>query len=82
MDHRGFLVEHIEFPVEFEVNSGHGGGDFGLMRQYVQTRRGNADALTDARHALESHLMAFAAEEARLENRVVDMQEFKRRAGV
>jgi len=82
MDHRGFLVERIEFPVEFEGNAGHGGGDFGLMRQYVQTRRRNADALTDARHALESHLMAFAAEEARLENRVVDMEEFRRNAGV
>jgi predicted dehydrogenase len=82
MDHRGFRLEHIEFPVEIEGNAGHGGGDFGLMRQFVQTMRGNADALTDARHALESHLMAFAAEEARLENKVVDMQEFKRRAGV
>jgi hypothetical protein len=82
MDHRGFQVEHIEFLVEIEGNAGHGGGDFGLMRQFVQTRRGNADALTDARHALESHLMAFASEEARLENRVVDMQDFKQRAGV
>ena len=82
MDHRGFRLERIGFPVEIEGNAGHGGGDFGLMRQYVQTMRGNADALTDARHALESHLMAFAAEEARMENKVVDMQEFRKRAGV
>ncbi|MCJ7695546.1 MAG: Gfo/Idh/MocA family oxidoreductase, partial [Anaerolineaceae bacterium] len=82
MDHRGFLVDHIEFPVEFEGNAGHGGGDFGLMRQFVQTMRGNADARTSARHALESHLMAFAAEEARLDNKVVEMKRFKRKARV
>ncbi len=79
-DHRGFCVQHIEFPTEVESNSGHGGGDFGLMRQFVLSMRGNAPALTSARHALESHLMAFAAEEARLEEKVVKMDEFKQRA--
>jgi hypothetical protein len=36
--------------------------------------------LTTARESLESHLMAFAAEESRLNNAVVDMAEFRRRA--
>jgi len=31
---------------------------------------------------LDSDLMAFVAEEARLENKVVNMQEFKSRVGV
>jgi len=79
-DHRGYLSEHLDFASGVEETSGHGGGDFGLMRQFVQTMRGDAPPLTSARHSLESHLMAFAAEEARLNAKVVDMQEFKSRA--
>ena len=81
-DHRGYLSEHLDFTSGIEETSGHGGGDFGLMRQFVQTMRGDAPPLTSARHSLESHLMAFAAEEARLEGKVVNMQEFKTRAAV
>jgi len=36
--------------------------------------------LTSARESLESHLMAFAAEESRLNGTVVDMNEFRNRA--
>jgi hypothetical protein len=34
--------------------------------------------LTTARESLESHLMAFAADRARRENRIVDMDAFRR----
>lgn len=54
--------------------SGHGGGDFGLMRDFVKALRGEATKhQTTARVSLESHLLAFAAEEARLTRRVVEM---------
>jgi len=36
--------------------------------------------LTSARASLESHLMAFAAEKARVEGGVVDMDEFRAQA--
>jgi hypothetical protein len=42
--------------------------------------RGQAAALTTARESLESHLLAFAAEESRLKGTVVDMADFRQRA--
>jgi hypothetical protein len=50
------------------------------MTAFVQALRSPASALTTARESLESHLMAFAAEEARLSGAVVSMDDFRRRA--
>jgi predicted dehydrogenase len=56
---------------------GHGGGDYGLMSAFVKSLRKESGApLTTASQALESHLMAFAAETARVENRIVSREEF------
>ncbi|NIV37673.1 MAG: hypothetical protein GWN58_52140 [Anaerolineae bacterium] len=63
--------------------SGHGGGDAGLMAAFVRALRpelGGAGGLTTSRESLESHLMAFAAEEARVEGGIVTMDEFRQRA--
>jgi predicted dehydrogenase len=48
------------------AGAGHGGGDFGLMAAFVQALRQGGPAFTTADQALESHLLAFAAEKARL----------------
>jgi predicted dehydrogenase len=57
--------------------SGHGGGDEGLMSAFIASLRGKrALAVTTARQSLESHLMAFAAERARLEKRIITREEF------
>ncbi|MEP7198229.1 MAG: Gfo/Idh/MocA family oxidoreductase, partial [Chloroflexota bacterium] len=62
-DHVTNRVEHV--PLE-GAQSGHGGGDFGLMQAFVGALRSNqSDVLTSARNSMESHLMAFAAEQAR-----------------
>ena len=60
---------------------GHGGGDAGLMTAFVQTMEGEEQALrTSARDSLESHLMAFAAEESRLNGgQLIDMAEYRAR---
>lgn len=59
---------------------GHGGGDFGVVRAFLQAVRCEAHLLTSAREALESHLLAFAAEASRLGGSVVEMGDFRRRA--
>ncbi len=57
----------------------HGGGDQGLVASFADSLRGRqeAEALTSGRASLESHLMGFAAERARLEGRVVGMDELR-----
>lgn len=70
-------AEVIHPPV---ASSGHGGGDFGLMRAFVRTMTEGAPPATSGRVSLESHLMAFAAEEARLNRVVVNMAEYRQRA--
>lgn len=58
--------------------SGHGGGDEGLMNAFVCTLRGETVAhQTGARSSLESHLMAFAAEESRRARQAMDMEAYR-----
>lgn len=52
---------------------GHGGGDYGLMAAFVDSIQTGSRGLTTAQEALESHLLAFAAEQARLDARVVEI---------
>jgi len=61
---------------------GHGGGDEGVMAAFVRTlRQGRVDPLTSARASLESHLMAFAAEQSRLqEGAVIEMDAYRQEA--
>jgi predicted dehydrogenase len=57
---------------------GHGGGDTGVMNAFVRTLRGeDRQPLTSARASLESHLMAFAAEQARVSGEMVDMATYR-----
>jgi len=53
----------------------HGGGDFGLMENFVNALLADDPSLiiTGPQESLESHLAVFAAEKARTENRVVEM---------
>ncbi len=60
--------------------AGHGGGDVGIMAAFVKALHDPESALTTARESLESHLMAFAAEQARVDNTIVSMDQFRRRA--
>jgi len=50
-----------------------------VMRAFAWTlRQGKSESLTSARASLESHLMAFAAEKARVEGVIVDMDAYRR----
>jgi predicted dehydrogenase len=57
------------------ILSGHGGGDKGIMESFTSAVAKNDQNLIDttADNALESHLIVFAAERARLERRVVEL---------
>jgi len=59
---------------------GHGGGDLGLIRTFVEAVRTNNQALlgTDISEVLKSHLTVFSAEMSRREGRVVDCAEFEK----
>jgi len=63
---------------------GHGGGDERLFKHVIECFwKGDSHAgeepLTTIDESVESHLLAWAAEEARLEGKVVQMDEFRRR---
>ena len=79
-DHLTGQVEVIRPPVGPIGGTGHGGADAELMAGFVHALRDPACALTTARDSLESHLLAFAAEEARVSGTIVDMAEFRHRA--
>ena len=61
-DHLTGEVEDV--PIIARDESGHGGGDYGIVRSFLNAVKGVPDdSVTTARESLESHLMAFAAEE-------------------
>jgi hypothetical protein len=74
--HGQISPEVIRIPFALE---GHGGGDQGLLRHFVDVvRRGAAaEVLASGRVALESHLVGFAAERSRIEGRLVEMADFR-----
>ena len=58
--------------------SGHGGGDYGIIKDFISmVQNNNGDYKTSALKSVDSHIMAFAAEYARVNKVVVNMNEFK-----
>jgi len=68
--------EEIRHEVEEEITSKHGGGDDGVMADFVAAALAGDPALVPTSPALtlESHRIAFAAERARREGRVVELE--------
>ena len=67
-----FGEEKKTIPVD-TVSSGHGGGDHGIMRDFLQILRHGGESRTNANISLQSHLICFAAEKSRKENVVVEL---------
>lgn len=59
----------------------HGGADFQMMDAFVEMVSGsqNVSSLTTPEDSIESHMMAFAAEESRNTSKIIDMDEFRQR---
>ncbi|CAL8082801.1 unnamed protein product [Orchesella dallaii] len=70
----------LEYPDEGISSSGHGGGDYGLMRSFVHACvTGNKNYVLSGPHeTLDSHIYVFAAEAARKTGSVVDINEYKK----
>ena len=77
-DHIGGQAERVPIPA---AGGGHGGGDWGAIRSFVNAIRSGTEPLTTASESLDSHLLAFASEEARREGSTIDFQEFRGRLG-
>ena len=75
-----FGQEAREIPYEEEGwdQFGHGGGDFGIVKNFLELLEGTGDNRTSARASLQSHLMCFAAEKSRLEHRMISMEEMEK----
>ncbi|HNX13872.1 MAG TPA: Gfo/Idh/MocA family oxidoreductase [Oscillospiraceae bacterium] len=77
-------IEIHNFTGEHEIINlqqsqyGHGGGDFGLMRDFLRLVQGDGEAegLTSVKKSVQSHIMSFAAEKARLEGTVINIKEY------
>jgi predicted dehydrogenase len=73
-------VEQIDLSGGAGSSLDHGGGDLGVLRAFAASLAGGGDGLSsDARTSLESHLVGWAAEEARTTRTVVDVAAFRSR---
>lgn len=76
-----FLSEETEVhdtSAETSILTDHGGGDYWLMHQFIEAVS-NGDPskiLSGPIETLETHLMTFAAERSRRENRIIPMSEY------
>lgn len=56
---------------------GHNGGDYGIMKAFIRLLEvGDNQEVTSDESSVMSHLLAFAAEESRLEGKTVDFKKF------
>ena len=76
-DHGSDSAERIDIDPD---ESGHGGGDQGVIRDFVAGLRGRPSIhQTTARTSLQSHLLAFAAEHSRTHGGVaIEISSFER----
>ncbi len=69
-DHVTGEIENVDIPA---AGSGHGGGDAGIIEAFLESIELGKPPATSAAESIESHLLAFLAEEARLEQTVIDV---------
>ena len=69
-----FGEEKQTIPVDMGGEaSGHGGGDYGIMRDFISVLRDGGESRTSADVSLQSHLICFAAERSRKNDIVVEL---------
>lgn len=70
----------IELRTGDDISSGHGGGDEGIVHSIYDYFNGDDTniSVSDIRTSVDNHLIVFAAEKARSEMSVVDLETYKR----
>ncbi len=78
-DHLTHAIQKV--PVDLDAGGGHGGGDAGLIRMlHPEMCKPRAEDMESSlQKSVESHVMGFAAEEARRTGKVVNLAEFRAR---
>jgi len=80
------FVDNVDLNkvVEISHESGHGGGDRGIVEHFIKTlKKENNTSLSSVFQSVESHLMALSAEKSRLENGVlIDMAVEREKYGI
>lgn len=74
IDHIGGAPQAVPFD---SASTGHGGGDAGAVSAFLEAVTGGSSSATPLSESVESHMLAFAAEHARVTGTVVDMAEFR-----
>lgn len=70
--------ESINLNMPFRDLVGHAGGDEAILEEFVKLMKGEIkETLSNIEESIESHLMAFASEEARLNNKVMNMDDIR-----
>ena len=73
-DHLGGATERLPVPT---AGGGHGGGDTGLIESFLNSLDTPTPTQTSGETWFESHLLAFAAERARLAGETVDVDRIR-----
>ena len=61
------------------VSGGHGGGDVGLISDFINLLRTNSNSIRSSiTESVESHIMAYAAEKSRMSGQIIDVSELKK----
>ena len=71
--HRFWEEKKVIPMMECPEVSGHGGGDYGILRDFLHVLREGGESRTSAKISLQSHLICFAAEKSRKEHIVVEL---------
>ena len=70
-----FLSGNCTSYVINAVEDRHNGGDYNIVADFIRCAGGSGEGRTSVKHAAQSHILAFAAEEARKKGKTVRVDE-------
>jgi predicted dehydrogenase len=84
MNYGGLAEDNLITYEKVSYLGSHGGGDEFLLKNFVKSILDNDPSLnfTSARDSLDSHLLAFAAEESRISKKPINFLEYKKKLGL